>query len=89
MLFMNAQGGSRDCARDVARDVALSERERDMLEFESQWWRDEGAKSEEIRRRFQVTPVRYYQQLNTLISRPEALDINPVLVKTLLRRREK
>lgn len=65
---------------------SLSEREREMLSFESLWWRDEGAKAEEIRRRFQVTPVRYYQQLNALIARPEALDVDPVLVKTLLRR---
>ena len=59
-----------------------------MLSFESLWWRDECAKAEEIRRRFQVTPVRYYQQLNALIARPEALDVDPVLVKTLLRRRD-
>ncbi|MDN5720487.1 MAG: DUF3263 domain-containing protein [Corynebacterium sp.] len=58
-----------------------------MLDFESLWWRDEGAKGEEIRRRFGVTPVRYYQQLNALISRPEALDVAPVVVRTLLRRR--
>ncbi|MGO1380540.1 MAG: DUF3263 domain-containing protein [Corynebacterium sp.] len=67
--------------------VGVSQREREMLDFESLWWRDEGAKGEEIRRRFGVTPVRYYQQLNALISRPEALDVAPVVVRTLLRRR--
>ncbi|MGP9724858.1 DUF3263 domain-containing protein [Corynebacterium sp. AOP40-9SA-29] len=67
--------------------VGISQRDREMLDFESLWWRDEGAKGEEIRRRFGVTPVRYYQQLNALISRPEALDVAPVVVRTLLRRR--
>lgn len=70
-------------------ETGLSVREREMLDFESQWWRDEGAKGEEIRRRFGVHPVRYYQQLNALISRPEALDVAPVVVRTLLRRCER
>jgi hypothetical protein len=68
--------------------AGLSERDREMLDFEALWWRDEGAKGEEIRRRFGVSPVRYYQQLNALISRPEALDVAPVVVGALLRRRE-
>ena len=67
---------------------SLSEREREMLSFESLWWRDEGAKAEEIRRRFQVTPVRYYQQLNALIARPEADGVDPELVKKRLRLRD-
>ena len=67
---------------------ALSERERAMLEFERQWWRHPGAKGEAIQDRFGVKPVRYFQQLNRLIEKPEALDFDPVLVRTLLRRRE-
>ncbi|MGO3362360.1 MAG: DUF3263 domain-containing protein [Corynebacterium sp.] len=74
---------------DGSEGAALSDRERDMLAFESRWWRDEGAKAEEIRRRFGVAPVRYYQQLNALIARPESLDVDPVLVRTLLRRRDR
>nr|WP_255806757.1 DUF3263 domain-containing protein [Corynebacterium kalidii] len=69
--------------------AGLSPRDREMLEFESLWWRDEGAKGEEIRRRFGVSPVRYYQQLNALISRPEAMDVAPVVVGALLRRRDR
>lgn len=69
--------------------AALSDREAGMLEFESLWWRDQGAKGEEIRRRFGVSPVRYYQLLNALIDRPEAMDVAPVVVKTLLERRNR
>jgi hypothetical protein len=68
--------------------VELTGREREMLEFEHSWWHTEGAKEEEIRRRFGVEPVRYFQQLNTLIDRPEALAADPVVVRTLLRRRD-
>ncbi|MBB3115485.1 DUF3263 domain-containing protein [Corynebacterium bovis] len=69
-------------------DGRLSERDLEMLAFERRWWRRRGARDEEIRRRFGVTPVRYFQQLNALIERPEALAEDPVLVRTLLRRRE-
>ena len=65
----------------------LSEHEQAMLEFERQWWRHPGAKGEKIRDEFGVQPLRYFQQLNRLIERPEALDFDPLLVKMLLRRR--
>ncbi|WP_010120284.1 DUF3263 domain-containing protein [Corynebacterium nuruki] len=68
--------------------VDLTDRERAMLEFEHAWWHTEGAKEEEIRRRFGVEPVRYFQQLNRLIERPEAAAADPVLVRTLLARRD-
>lgn len=66
----------------------LSGREIAMLEFERQWWRNPALKNEQIRQEFGVSPVRYFQQLNALISRPDALDFDPSLVRTLLRRRE-
>lgn len=68
-------------------EVELSERDIAMLKFERQWWRNPALKNEMIRREFGVSPVRYFQQLNGVISRPEALDFDPALVRTLLRRR--
>ncbi|MEL4161868.1 DUF3263 domain-containing protein, partial [Corynebacterium bovis] len=50
-------------------DGRLSERDLEMLAFERRWWRRRGARDEEIRRRFGVTPVRYFQQLNGLSER--------------------
>ena len=44
-----------------------------MLTFERQWWRQAGAKETAIRDRFGVTPTRYYQVLNALVDRPDAL----------------
>ncbi|SFE13030.1 DUF3263 domain-containing protein [Blastococcus tunisiensis] len=65
----------------------LSRREHEMLTFERQWWRRPGAKETAIRDRFGVTPTRYYQVLNTLVDRPDALAADPVLVRRLRRLR--
>jgi hypothetical protein len=75
--------GSGD--RRPAAAVGLSRREHDMLAFERQWWRRPGAKETAIRDRFAMTPTRYYQVLNALVDRPDALAADPVLVRRLRR----
>jgi Protein of unknown function (DUF3263) len=65
----------------------LSNREREMLVFERQWWRYAGAKEQAIREQFETSATRYYQALNSLIDRPEALAADPMLVKRLRRLR--
>jgi hypothetical protein len=67
--------------------VELSRREHEMLTFERQWWRRPGAKETAIRDRFGVTPTRYYQVLNALVDRPDALAADPLLVRRLRRLR--
>ncbi|WP_328388990.1 DUF3263 domain-containing protein [Nocardia sp. NBC_00416] len=68
-------------------DSGLSRREHEILAFERQWWKYAGAKEEAIRELFALSPTRYYQVLNTLIDRPEALVADPMLVKRLRRLR--
>jgi hypothetical protein len=58
-----------------------------MLTFERQWWRSAGAKETAIREQFGMTPTRYYQVLNALVDRPEAIAANPLLVRRLRRLR--
>jgi hypothetical protein len=65
--------------------VGLSRREHEMLVFERQWWRRAGAKETAIRDLFAVTPTRYYQVLNALVNRPDALAADPLLVRRLRR----
>lgn len=65
----------------------LDERDRRVLEFERQWWKYAGAKEEAIRENFGLSATRYYQLLNVLIDRPEALVADPMLVKRLRRLR--
>jgi hypothetical protein len=65
----------------------LSEREQDVLAFERQWWKYAGAKEAAIKDLFGMSATRYYQVLNTLIDKPEALVADPMLVKRLRRLR--
>ena len=67
--------------------AGLSRREHEMLTFERQWWRQAGAKETAIRDRFGVPPTRYYQVLNALVDRPDALAADPLLVRRLRRLR--
>jgi Protein of unknown function (DUF3263) len=67
--------------------VGLSRREHEMLTFERQWWRQAGAKETAIRDRFGVPPTRYYQVLNALVDRSDALAADPLLVRRLRRLR--
>jgi hypothetical protein len=65
----------------------LSERDAAILDFERQWWKYAGAKEQAIREKFEMSSARYYQVLNTLIDRPEALVEDPLLVRRLRRLR--
>lgn len=59
-----------------------------ILDFEARAPRAVGAKEEAIRREFGITPVRYYQRLNTLLDAPDALAARPQLVRRLQRLRD-
>ncbi|GAB3711798.1 DUF3263 domain-containing protein [Mariniluteicoccus flavus] len=69
------------------RPSDLSARDAEILDFERQWWKYAGAKEQGIRERFQMSATRYYQVLNALIDKPEALAHDPLLVKRLRRLR--
>ena len=68
--------------------AGLSEFEIKMLDFERTWWRHAGAKESSIKELFNLTPPAYYQLLNNLIDRSEALLAEPILVKRLRRLRD-
>ena len=67
--------------------AGLSQRDRDILEFERHWWKYAGAKEQAVREKFDMSSTRYYQVLNALIDRPEALESDPLLVRRLRRLR--
>ena len=69
------------------RPDGLSERDEQVLAFERQWWKYAGAKESAIRELFDMSATRYYQVLNALIDRPEAIAFDPLLVKRLRRLR--
>lgn len=66
----------------------LSDRDREILEFERQWWKYAGAKETAVREKFDMSGVRYYQVVDWLIDQPAALAYDAQLVKRLQRLRE-
>jgi hypothetical protein len=81
-----------DAANALSPDQApavsdLSERDREILSFERQWWKYAGAKEQAVREKFDMSSTRYYQVLNALIDDPAALAHDPMLVKRLRRMR--
>lgn len=73
--------------RVEAAHAPLSDRDREVLAFERQWWKYAGAKEQAIRDRFDMSAARYYQVLNVLIDQADALAADPLLVRRLRRLR--
>lgn len=66
----------------------LTDRDREILEFERHWWKFPAAKESAIREKFDMSSVRYYQVLSWLIDQPAALEADPMLARRLRRLRE-
>jgi hypothetical protein len=74
---------------DTGADTSagLSDRDRQIIAFERQWWKYAGSKESAIKELFDMSSTRYYQVLNALIDNPAALAHDPMLVKRLRRLR--
>ena len=71
----------------MAGMAGLTPLERSVLEFERQSWQLPVAKEHAILATFDLSGPQYYQILNGLIDRQEALAADPLLVKRLRRLR--
>ena len=69
--------------------MALTDRDRAILDFERSWWTEAGPKDTAIRERFELSGTRYYQLLTDLLDDPAALEYDPLLVRRLRRVRER
>lgn len=69
--------------------MALSDRDRSILDFERTWWTEPGPKEMAIRRRFDLSPARYYQVLSDLLDSPDAIAYDPLVVRRLRRMRNR
>jgi hypothetical protein len=69
--------------------VALSDRDRAILDFERSWWTEPGPKETAIRERFDLSATRYYQLLNGLLDVPDAIAYDPLVVRRLRRLRDR
>lgn len=65
----------------------LTETEAAVLAFERNWWQRPGSKEQAILAELAMSTTRYYQALNYLIDRPDALARDPLVVRRLQRLR--
>lgn len=69
--------------------MALSERERAILDFERSWWLTAGTKEAFIRDNLGLSTTRYYQVLAGLLDSADALEYDPLVVMRLRRERDR
>jgi hypothetical protein len=69
--------------------MALTERDRAILDFERSWWAEQGPKETAILERFELSTKRYYQILGELLDSPEALEYDTLVVRRLQRMRDR
>ncbi|GAA3962745.1 DUF3263 domain-containing protein [Gordonia caeni] len=65
----------------------LSTEEQAILDIAGAQWRQAGHQAAAISERLGMTPTRYYQRLNHLLDREDALVHDPILVHRLRRLR--
>lgn len=74
-------------SRPSLRSMALSDADRQLLEFEQLRFRFEGSKDDAVREQFGISRTRYEQRLRAVVDKPEAEAEYPVLVHRLRRLR--
>ena len=68
--------------------MAITARDRAILDFEQGWWLVDRPKEGRIRAVLGLSPTAFYRRLNEIIDDPEAIDYDPLLVRRLRRTRE-
>ncbi len=66
--------------------MALSTRERDLLDLERDWWLVAPTKKRAIRDRLGCSPASYYASLRRLTGSAEAFAYDPLVVQRLRKR---
>ncbi|MGD9796504.1 MAG: DUF3263 domain-containing protein [Acidimicrobiia bacterium] len=67
--------------------MALSERDKRVLDLEREWWQSPGTKEAAIRARLGISPTRFYAILAELSASPEARAYDPLVVHRVRRLR--
>ncbi len=74
---------------DDYQGVALTQRDRDILDFERSWWSATAPKDVQIRERFELSATRYYQLLGEMLDTDDAMAYDPLVVRRLQRQRDR
>ena len=69
--------------------MALTQRDREILDFERTWWDSPAPMDVQILERFELSATRYQQLLTTLLEDEEAMVYDPLVVRRLQRQRER
>ncbi|MDG1463584.1 MAG: DUF3263 domain-containing protein [Acidimicrobiales bacterium] len=69
--------------------MALTQRDRDILDFERSWWSATAPKDVQIRERFELSATRYYQVLGEMLDTDDAMAYDPLVVRRLQRQRDR
>ena len=73
----------------MSSEEPLGERARVMIGFEASWFTLDEDRHDAIRARFACSVEDYNHELNWVIDHPEALSIDPLVVRRLRRQRER
>ena len=68
--------------------MALTPRQREILDFEREWWREPGSKEAAIQTRLDLSASSYYRMLARVVDDPDAVSYDPLTVKRLRRQRD-
>ncbi|SDQ93862.1 Protein of unknown function [Actinopolyspora saharensis] len=82
-----ARGSAVDDTGEEVRPDELTEREREVLAFERQWWKGTDSKERAVRELFALTLSEYRHLLDDLLDKPAAMRSEPMLIKRLRRER--
>ena len=69
--------------------MALSDRDRAILDLERTWWTQAGSKEAAIRSRLSMSPTSYYKALGELLESDEAMVYDPLVVRRVRRLRDR
>ena len=67
--------------------MTLTDTDRRLLDFADQHWRARGNHADAIRAEFGITVTRFWQRVNNLLDREDALAYAPLTVNRLIRLR--
>ncbi len=85
---MILDGMQQESSREQQKWQELAPLERSILSLEKENWKYPGAIEAAVRRRLGLTPIAYYQQLNTMIDNPRIIALEPALTRRLREHRD-
>jgi len=88
MLASNGLGWQAGINMTLADKAELTERDREILDFEASWWTRPGPKSDAVRSHLGMSPSLYYRRLADLLDNEDAMAHSPLVVLRLRRRRD-